>query len=68
MRLKVNGNIIETEATTVSALLEELRLIPDRVAVEVNLKIIKKAEYKVFPLRDGDNVEIVNFVGGGQNG
>lgn len=68
MKLKVNGNIIETEATTVSALLEELRLIPDRVAVEVNMKIIKKAEYNDFLLGDGDNVEIVNFVGGGQNG
>ncbi|MFN3395302.1 MAG: sulfur carrier protein ThiS [Thermodesulfovibrionales bacterium] len=65
MRLKVNGNIIETGASTVSALLEEFRLIPERVAVEVNMKILKKAEYKDFPLRDGDNVEIVNFVGGG---
>lgn len=65
MKLTVNGNIIETGATTVSALLEEFRLIPERVAVEVNMKILKKSEYKDFLLRDGDKVEIVNFVGGG---
>lgn len=66
MKLTVNGNIIETGATTVSALLEEFRLIPERVAVEVNMKILKKSEYKDFLLRDGDKVEIVNFVGGGE--
>ncbi len=48
-----------------SELLEELKIMPARVAVEVNLKIIRKAEYDKYELADGDVVEIVNFVGGG---
>jgi sulfur carrier protein len=66
MRLTVNGDIIETAGvSTVAGLLEELGIGPGRVAVEVNLTIVKKADYTVFALKDGDTVEIVNFVGGG---
>lgn len=65
MKLRVNGNIIETKASTVSALLEELNISSERVAVEVNMKILKKSEYQSFTLTEGDTVEIVHFVGGG---
>jgi thiamine biosynthesis protein ThiS len=66
MRLTVNGEILEkTNARTVMELLNELRIRPGQVAVEVNLAIIKKADYSTFGLNDGDKVEIVNFVGGG---
>jgi sulfur carrier protein len=66
MRLVVNGKIFEiSNAETIMALLNELRIEPGQVAVEVNLSIIKKAEYSTFRLNDGDKVEIVNFVGGG---
>lgn len=65
MKLKVNGEDFKTGAGTVGALLSELRVEPARVAVEVNLAIIKKADYEGFRLSDGDAVEIVNFVGGG---
>jgi sulfur carrier protein len=66
MRLTVNGEIIEkSNAETVMELLNELGIEPGQVAVEVNLAIIKKADYSTFRLNDGDKVEIVNFVGGG---
>jgi len=66
MRLIVNGKIFETSnAGTIMELLNELRIEPGQVAVEVNLSIIKKADYSTFRLNDGDKVEIVNFVGGG---
>ncbi len=66
MRLTVNGEIMEkTNAGTIMDLLNELQLGPGQVAVEVNLSIIKKADYSTFRLNDGDKVEIVNFVGGG---
>lgn len=66
MRLTVNGDILETSnAGTIQELLDELNIEPGRVAVEVNLSIIKKADYSTFRLNDGDKVEIVNFVGGG---
>jgi sulfur carrier protein len=66
MRLIVNGEIFKTSnAGTIMELLNELRIEPGQVAVEVNLSIIKKADYSTFRLNDGDKVEIVNFVGGG---
>ncbi len=66
MRLTVNGETLETSnAATITELLNEIRIEPYKVAVEVNLSIIKKADYSTFRLNDGDKVEIVNFVGGG---
>jgi sulfur carrier protein len=66
MKLKVNGETVETAADSVAALLKELGIEQGRVAVEVNLTIVKKADYDGFGLKDGDTVEIVNFVGGGE--
>jgi sulfur carrier protein len=66
MKLRLNGNISEfQEGITVARLLEDLRIEPQRVAVEVNLRIVKKKDYQRYMLKDGDSVEIVNFVGGG---
>lgn len=65
MRLKVNGQDIETTSATVLQLLHEMVIEPERVAVEVNLKVIRKTEFERHPLWEGDVVEIVNFVGGG---
>ena len=66
MKLTVNGESFETSApATITGLLDKLRIEPGRVAVEVNLSIIRKADYATFRLSDGDKVEIVNFVGGG---
>ena len=65
MRLTVNGESISSDAGTVEELLRELKIDPVRVAVEVNLSVIKKAEYPAFRLKEGDAVEIVNFVAGG---
>ncbi len=67
MRLKINGEDTgNLKAKTVKELLDELKIETGRVAVEVNLTIIKKSDYDNFRLKDGDVVEIVNFVGGGQ--
>ncbi len=66
MRLKINGETIDNlKAATVTELLGELKIEPERVAVEVNLAIVKKTDYGSFNLNDGDTIEIVNFVGGG---
>lgn len=67
MILKINGDNLETSAQTLKELLEEIKMEPKRVAVEVNLNIVKKADYSAFNLKDGDTIEIVNFVGGGQH-
>ena len=48
-----------------SSLLEGLGIDPRRVAVEHNRSVIKKAAYGATAVREGDEVEVVNFVGGG---
>lgn len=67
MRVKVNGEQYETETGTIAQLLAERGMVPGRVAVEVNLKVIRKAEYDTCRLSEGDVIEVVNFVGGGQH-
>lgn len=49
----------------VSALLERLKMRRGRVAVEINREIVPKAMYEETIVRAGDEVEIINFVGGG---
>ena len=66
MRLTVNGEAYCTEKNTVKELLGEMDIVPERVAVEVNLKVIKRAEYAGYTLQEGDSIEVVYFVGGGE--
>jgi len=66
IRLFVNGENRDVEKdTTVTGLLEELGMPPERVAVELNLQILDKQEYGRTVLKDGDRLEIISFVGGG---
>jgi thiamine biosynthesis protein ThiS len=65
MKIVLNGKETETGAGSVEALLEELDIKPGKVAVEVNLRVIKKCDYSTSAVKEGDRVEIVNFVGGG---
>ncbi len=51
--------------TRVSALIEALKMRPGRVAVEINRAVVPKAKYTETVVRAGDQVEIINFVGGG---
>jgi len=66
MKLVINGKEMElNDGLTVTGLLESLEIDSGRVAVEVNLKIIKRCDFGEQKLNEGDSVEIVNFVGGG---
>jgi len=66
MTIKLNGDPHEMpQPLSVSALLAALDIDPRRVAVEHNLVVVKKAAYDSALVQDGDEVEIVNFVGGG---
>ena len=65
MELVVNGERRQVaDGMTVSQLLELLQVAPERVVVEVNLTILKRAEQTSVVLQGGDRVEIVRFVGG----
>ena len=66
MTIKLNGDPHELpQPLSVSALLATLAIDARRVAVELNLAVVKKAAYDSSVINDGDQVEIVNFVGGG---
>jgi thiamine biosynthesis protein ThiS len=66
VKLLVNGEEQELAAgTTLAALLETLGLSAKRVAVERNRDIVKQELWNELVLEDGDELEIVHFVGGG---
>jgi thiamine biosynthesis protein ThiS len=66
MTIILNGERYELERpTTVTALLSQLEIDPRRVAVEHNIVVVKRTAFDATLIREGDQVEIVNFVGGG---
>jgi thiazole synthase len=66
MTIRLNGDPHELAAPlSVTQLLQQLDIDARRVAVELNLAVVKKAAYDSAVIKDGDEVEIVNFVGGG---
>ena len=66
MRATVNGENLELpDGLTVAALLQHLGVRAERVAVERNGAVIKKARHGEEKLGHGDVLEIVTFVGGG---
>ena len=68
MHIIVNGTKkLFQEPLTVEKLLEQLGLDKRKLAVERNREIVPKGEFNVVSLRDGDEIEIVHFIGGGAN-
>lgn len=66
MRIRLNGDERRiTQDLTVSALLQELDILPDRVVVEVNMEVLEKQDFGHRALKEGDQVEIMSFIGGG---
>ncbi len=66
MIITLNGKARQCDAPlTVADLIATLQLDADRVAVEHNRIVLLKGDFAAIPLRDGDVLEIVQFVGGG---
>jgi sulfur carrier protein len=66
LTIRLNGEPYDVAGPlTVSDLLDTLNVDPRRVAVEHNLVVLKRDAYGSTTLSEGDEVEIVNFVGGG---
>jgi sulfur carrier protein len=66
VKVTVNGNEREAaDGASVADLAASLGLDARNIAVELNRTIVKKTEFGSTVLRDGDQVEIVTFVGGG---
>jgi thiamine biosynthesis protein ThiS len=65
MKLTVNGDPREIpDGETARALVQRYGLDPQKVAIELNRRLLKSDRYDE-PLKNGDEVEIVTFVGGG---
>ena len=66
IEIVVNGDARRVkEGQTLAGLLKELELDPERVAIEMNRKIVKQPNWSGTVLQAGTRVEIVQFVGGG---
>lgn len=67
VRIKVNGEDREFAQASLSLeeLIEQLSFAPQRIAIEVNQQIIRRADWEQTAIADGDRIEIVHFVGGG---
>jgi len=66
MKLVVNGEVKEfDENLTLLQLLEELNLVDRVMAAAVNMDIVKQDNWNKYILKDGDSLELLDFVGGG---
>lgn len=66
MTISLNGEPYELpRPITVTELLSRLQIDPRRVAIELNLTVLKRSTFDTSVVADGDQVEVVNFVGGG---
>lgn len=66
MNILLNGGKRDIpQGLTVEALLQHLDIAPGRVAVEINEEIVRKTTYGSVLVKEGDRVEVVQFMGGG---
>ena len=66
MTIQLNGDRYEVAGPlTIAALLAHLNIDSRLVAVEHNVEVVKRQRYDTTTVNEGDEIEIVNFVGGG---
>ena len=66
MTLTINGESRDfTDIATLSDLVSQLGMKPDRVAIELNRELIRRDRWPETKLSNGDQLEVVHFVGGG---
>lgn len=66
MNITLNGEKKEVpDNVTILSLLELLKIQSQRVAVELNLEIVKKDQYGMTAVKEGDSLEMVSFMSGG---
>ena len=66
MLIKINGEEKEVSAgTTVEELVSSLELATQRYAVEINEELVPRSEHANHMLSEGDQVEVVQAIGGG---
>jgi thiamine biosynthesis protein ThiS len=67
MIITLNGEKKEVpDSITITTLLEFLKIQHQRVAVELNMDIVRKEKFAATAIHEGDNLEVVSFMAGGQ--
>jgi sulfur carrier protein len=66
VKIRINGEGKQiADGLSISGLLEQLQIRPGRVVVELNREIISRQAHSATMLKEGDALEIVQFIGGG---
>ena len=66
MQIQLNGEPREIDdGLNLSKLVAFLNLKPEQIAIELNRRVVRRADWETTPVKDGDQLEIVHFVGGG---
>ena len=66
MEIVINGEVrTVSDAHTIAHLIDELKLLGKRFAVEINKEIIPRSQYGSRRFAPGDKIEIVHAIGGG---
>ena len=66
IKIKVNGKkVIFNKNESIEALTKKLKIPLNKVAIELNKKILNKKKISKIKLNNNDNIEIVHFIGGG---
>ena len=66
IKIKINGRLVRIKPnSSVNELILKLKVPLNKVAIELNKKILDKKKLKKIKLKSKDNIEIVHFIGGG---
>ncbi|MGA9997297.1 MAG: sulfur carrier protein ThiS [Pyrinomonadaceae bacterium] len=66
MLIQINGEARDVpDKITLTELIKHLSLAPERLAVELNHEVVRRAQWPDTVLNEGDRLEVVHFVGGG---
>jgi thiamine biosynthesis protein ThiS len=65
MKIKLNGEMLETDALTIHALVTARNQDPATLVVEHNYTLVRQAAWDHTRLQEGDTIELLSFVGGG---
>lgn len=65
MEISLNGKAVPTESATLSELISETGFDTEALIAELNFAVVKQENWEKTPISDGDQIELLSFVGGG---
>jgi thiamine biosynthesis protein ThiS len=65
MKIILNGSAVNTESSDLASLVKSRGLESSSLVIEHNKNVVKQENWAATPVREGDTIELLNFVGGG---